>query len=338
MWGWRGSAYAFHRRKSSDARLAAALAGLVLCASPASAADVFEFAFPEPVTAVIAAAQADYVTIGGETFRLTPCDRPEGICLSTAPVKGLPKDAPRGALPDGKIATAEDGDIRQAWYGRPTGSYDHGVLGDAIEGGSLVVRTDRGRKQEVVLPETHVFEDITPRIHDIDGDGTNEVITIRSSLTRGAAVAVYGLRDGELIELGAGKEIGRRHRWLNIAGIIDASDGTATVYGVRTPHIGGELFSIRLKDGKIVEKNDLAKDVSNHVIGSRELGMWAIMDADGDGKPDLVLPSQDRTRLRFPLSDLPDIKLPEAIDKAIVAVNGRLVTATESGKLLAVAP
>lgn len=76
-------------------------------------------------------------------------------------------------LPAGGIAEAKGNGPVRAWYEKPTKRYDHGVLGDAIEAGSLVVFDNAGRKYEVVLPETFVFEDITPRIADLDGDGEN---------------------------------------------------------------------------------------------------------------------------------------------------------------------
>ncbi|MCY0152616.1 hypothetical protein OEG86_10655 [Hoeflea alexandrii] len=181
-----------------------------------------------------------------------------------------------------------------------------------------------------------MFEDITPRIADLDGDGTNEVITIRASKTGGAAVAIFGLADGKLALRGAGSENGQTNRWLNIAGFLPRDDGGLTLYGVRTPHIGGRLFSLDLRDGALSERNDIAIDVSNHIIGSRELGMSAV--GEFDGRIELVLPSQDRRRLRFPLTGRADIVLPGSIDKAIIAVDGRLVTATADGTLIVVSP
>jgi hypothetical protein len=210
------------------------------------------------------------------------------------------------------------------------------VLGDAIEAGSLVAVTASGRQLEIVLPVEHVFEDITPRIADLDGDGRNEVITIRSSENGGAAVAIFGLVDDGLALRGAGSENGQANRWLNIAGFLPREDGGLTLYGVRTPHIGGRLFSLDLRDGVLRERNDITTDVSNHIIGSRELGMSAV--GEFDGRVELVLPSQDRRRLRFPLSGRADIVLPGSIDKAIVVVDGRLVTATVDGTLIVVSP
>ncbi|WP_421853142.1 hypothetical protein [Oricola sp.] len=302
-----------------------------------SAAEVFAVRTPLPVNEIVQTTKGSYVRLGEELFRLDACETPEGVCLSSAPLDNGPIDAPDGALPDGKVALADDGDIRNAWFDRPTSRYRHGVLGDAIEGGSLKIVTERGTRHEFVLPENQVFEDITPRIRDLDGDGRNEVIAIRASQTGGAALALYGMRDGELTELAVSSENGRPNRWLNVAGIVEGgAGGPAAVYAVRTPHIGGRLFSITWDGTRLVEENDIATDLSNHVIGSRDLGLSAV--GDFGGGEEIVLPSQDRKRLRFPLSDRPDIDLTLVVDKAIVLIEGRIVTASEDGLLLVVVP
>ncbi|MCI5076721.1 hypothetical protein [Oricola sp.] len=299
---------------------------------------MYEIGLPQPVSSLRDGADGAFVMVGEIEFKLEACETPAGVCLQTIPRDSYSRHVPSNALPDGFIAMAESGDIRNAWYGQPTDRYAHGVLGDAIEGGSLVAVTADGKKSEFVLPEDQVFEDITPRIYDLDGDGTNEIITIRSSQAGGSALVLYGIRAGELMELGASSENGQGKRWLSVAGVVDDGEGPATVYAVRTPHIGGRLFSLTYENGTVTEENDIAGNVSNHVIGSRELGMSAVGDFDGDGASDLVLPSQDRMRLRFTLSDMPDIAMPDRIDHAIVIVNGRIVTATRDGMLLVVAP
>lgn len=299
---------------------------------------VWEIATPEPVEQILATDGGFFVRTASGSFRLRACDEPAGICIEAAALTGLPKPAPKGGLPDGKIAVSATGDIRRAWYASPTDRYAHGVLGDAIEGGSLSVVDGAGQHYEFRLPEAQVFEDITPRIADLDGDGTNEVIAIRSSQSGGAAIAVYALNGGRLVEKAASSENGRPNRWLNIAGLVPRPGGGLTIYGVRTPHIGGRLFSLSLEAGRVKEANDIAGDVTNHLIGSRELGLSTVGDLDGNGKPELVLPSQDRRRLRFPLSRRSDILLPGPIDKAIIALGGRLVTATADGRLLAIKP
>ncbi len=312
---------------------------LVFLAAPATAAygqTVHKIETAAPVERIIATDNDAHVLAGGQVFALVACDEVSGLCLNPSSSPAEPKPAPASALPDGRIAVAATGDIRQAWFARPTQRYAHGVLGDAIEAGSLVVVTASGNLLEVVLPIDQVFEDITPRIADLDGDGANEVIAIRSSTSGGAAVAIFGLAGTELTLRGAGNENGLANRWLNIAGLVRRADGGLTLYGVRTPHIGGRLFSLDFRNGKLSESNDIATDVSNHLIGSRELGMSAT--GTFDGRMELVLPSQDRLRLRFPLTGRADIPLPGAIDKAIALVDGRVVTATADGRLFVVSP
>ncbi|WP_340160048.1 hypothetical protein [uncultured Hoeflea sp.] len=304
----------------------------------AHAQTVYQIETAAPVERIIAAGDKAYAFAGGKISKIVACAAKSGLCLAPATVSPEPDPAPApaGALPDGRIASAISGDIRQAWFARPTRRYVHGVLGDAVEAGSLMAVTVSGEQVEAVLPEHQVFEDITPRIADLDGDGTNEVIAIRSSTSGGAAVAIYGLVNGALQLRGAGTENGRANRWLNIAGLVPRADGGLTLYGVRTPHIGGRLFALDFRNGTISERNDIATDVSNHIIGSRELGMSAV--GMFGGRVELVLPSQDRRRLRFPLADRADIALPGAIDKAIALVEGRVITATEDGTLIIVSP
>ncbi|MBO6639451.1 MAG: hypothetical protein JJ920_11110 [Roseitalea sp.] len=308
---------------------------LAALSSPSAAQTVTAVETEGAVTAIVQTPRGSYAETERGTLRIEPGDCDGGICLSPGVIRGLPVRAPDGALPDGFVATAPAGDIVRAWYGQPTDRYAHGVLGDAIEGGSLAAETLDGNAVEFVLPEQQVFEDITPRIRDLDGDGTNEVITIRASQSGGAAVVIYGLRAGELVEITSSSENGRPNRWLNIAAIVPAGtgEGGSTIVGVRTPHIGGRLFTVTMAaDGSVTERNDIARNLSNHLIGSRELGLSAVLDGR------LYIPSQDRRSLRAPLSDAADIALPAPIDKAIIAVAGRLITATQDGQLLVIEP
>jgi len=319
-----------------------ALLGLAVCALfPAEqgfAQSVGVLNTEAPVERIIQSeAGGAYVQAGGRYYAVGACDMQPGLCLT--PAQHAPTEmesAPASGLPDGQVAVAETGDIRRAWYARPTDRYAHGVLGDAIEGGSLIIVSAEGRQSELVLPDSMVFEDLTPRIADLDGDGTNEVIAIRSSKSGGAAIALYGIATGRLVELAASSENGRANRWLNIAGFVPRPDGGLTVYGVRTPHINGRLFSLALRGGTLVESNDIAADVSNHMIGSRELGLSVV--GDFGGELDLILPSQNHQRLRFPLSGRADIVLPGVIDKAIAIVDGVILTSTDDGALIAVSP
>ena len=201
-------------------------------------------------------------------------------------------------LPDGQIARAAGEGPVEAWYGRPTERYRHGVLGDAVEGGSLVVFDARGTRYEVVLADDFVFEDITPRIADLDGDGSNEIVVIRADIRAGAALAIYGLRDGRLAELAASPPIGTANRWLSVAAIADfRGEGRNTIAVVKTPHIGGILELDRFADGKLEVVRGPSPGYSTHRIGSRELTLAVAADLDGDGRPELVLPDQSLRKI-----------------------------------------
>lgn len=214
---------------------------------------------------------------------------------------GAPAPGP-DALPDGRLAEGPaSGDILAAWYAEPTSRYAHAVLGDAIEAGALAARGPAGAVHRVSLPDAYVFEDRTPRIADLDGDGRSEIIAIRASRTAGAALTLYGLAaDGERLELRAETApIGRANRWLNVAGIADyRGDGRLQIAIVRTPHIGGELSFYAYERGRLSALGAL-QGFSNHAIGARELRLSASADWTGDGAADLALPSADRRALKI---------------------------------------
>ena len=238
-----------------------------------------------------------------------------------------PTETPaRDGIPGGVIARADGAGIVEAWYAEPTTRYDHGILGDSIEGGALVVVDDAGRRHEVTLDAGHVFEDLTPRIADIDGDGRNDVVTIRSGLDAGAAIAVYAVPDSALVEIAGIPEIGLTHRWLNVAGMADfTGDGRLDIALVKTPHIGGRLEIWSFADGAL-HQVAAANGFSNHAIGSTELGLSAVADVNGDGVADLALPDNSRSALRIvsaaggELREIAGVGLPGQVATAIGAL------------------
>lgn len=230
--------------------------------------------------------------------------------------------APDG-LPDGLVDTAPSGDIRKAWYTEPTERYGHAILGDGIEAGTLVVQTRKGRKFRLTLPKSEVFEDRYPRIADLDGDGTNEVVTIRASTSKGASVTVYGMNGEALVEKATTGFIGRANRWLNIAAITPMTGNRGNeIAFVSTPHIGGTLHVVQYVRGRLVSLGSVP-GFSNHLIGSREMRLSAVADVDANGRMDIAVPSADRKMLRIMgigasgLTQLGSANLPAAVDKAI---------------------
>jgi len=197
-----------------------------------------------------------------------------------------------GGPPDAREVRAEGEGVTWAYYSNATEAYGHGVLGDAIEAGALRAETPLTGPCDsmVYLGEGAVFEDVTPRIADVTGDGLNDVVVIETRLDAGASLAVYGM-DGETFrKLAATPHIGRPYRWLAPAGIADFDgDGVLDVAYVETPHIGGIL---RIWSFKGNEPREIASDpgYSNHRIGQNFI-TGGLRDC-GNG-PELVLPSAD---------------------------------------------
>ncbi|MEQ8813887.1 MAG: VCBS repeat-containing protein [Thalassobaculum sp.] len=261
-----------------------------------------------------------------------------GLAAFGLAVLAGPGQATAERLPDGGIAEAAGQGVVRAWYERPTGRYGHGVLGDAIEGGSLVAVDPEGRRHEHVLPVSRVFEDITPRLADLDGDGRNEVVAIRSDLASGAAVAVYGIRDGALVEIAATAPIGSANRWLSIAAIADfLGDGVPRIAVVRTPHLSGVLELLELRGERLARIAGPAAGYSTHAIGSRVLSLAAVVDVDGDAAADLALPDLARRRVVLVgfaggLRVLGSHGLPGRVtDRIRVVAPGRLAVPLEDG-------
>ena len=142
------------------------------------------------------------------------------------------------------------------------------------------------------LPETRVFEDVAPRLFDVDGDDAPEVITVESDLQRGARLAIY--HEGGL--LAATPFIGQRNRWLAPVGVGAADldgDGKVELAYVDRPHLAKTLRIFRYVDGDLVHVADLP-GVTNHRIGERDIA-GGIRDC-GQG-PEMIVATADWTRL-----------------------------------------
>lgn len=200
-------------------------------------------------------------------------------------------------LPDGMVSTGSN-DIAEAWLTRPTTRYAHGIMGDAIEAGGLMVKMASGRLHEHVLPAGFVFEDRRARLVDLDGDARDEVVVVLTSVTEGAALAVYDVTNGKLRLRSKTPHIGRTHRWLNPAEFADLDgDGRIEITAVWTPHLGRVLQAWRLVDGELQQVARI-KGYSNHAIGSRVLDMTEIVKLS-DGRTALAVPSAGYDEIAF---------------------------------------
>ena len=190
------------------------------------------------------------------------------------------------SLPMG--AAAED--IRRATYEDPTTRYAHGVLGDAIEHGTLALVTASGKRLRIVLPEDRVFEDTEPRLFDVDLDGEREVIVVEAQSALGARLSIYD--DTGLVA--ATPHIGRSNRWLAPIGAADLDgDGAIEIAYVDRPHLAKTARVWRFEDGALVEVGQFP-GVTNHRIGERDIA-GGIRDC-GEG-PEMIVADASWNRL-----------------------------------------
>ncbi len=238
------------------------------------------------------------VTVEDDGHRWRPACAPRrataavmmALCVSPALAQ------PPQPIPHGGVAAGQR-DIAAAWLAGPTRRYAHAVLGDDVEASELRIETRDGVQLSVRLGDDSVFEDLTPRLADIDSDGRDEVWTVRSDAAGGARLEAYGVIVGALVLRFATTPIGTGFRWLNPLGVADFDgDGRNEAAYVETPHIGGVLTIVRPEGGRLVVVAR-RRGHSNHAIGSTRLDLAAIADLDASGGADIVLPDQRRERL-----------------------------------------
>ncbi len=169
----------------------------------------------------------------------------------------------------GGAAAAET--IVGAVYEDPTERYAHGILGDAIEWGTLAITTEDWSNKvtyRIVLPTERVFEDVAPRLIDLDFDGKPEVMVVESHQNKGAQLAIYN-QSGKIAST---PHIGRSFRWLAPIGAADLDgDGLMEVAYIDRPHLAKTLRVWRYREGALEPVADLP-GLTNHKIGETDIG------------------------------------------------------------------
>lgn len=172
----------------------------------------------------------------------------------------------------------------------PTDRYPHGALGDTTEHHTLSVTLSDGTATSARYEAVIVFEDTKPRLADVDGDGSPEVIVVESHESQGARLVVWGVEDGALRQLARTPFIGTRFRWLAPVGAMDLDgDGAVEIAYVDRPHLAKTLRIWRYRNGRLEHVADRS-GLTNHRIGEdfisgglRDCGAGAeIITADAD--------------------------------------------------------
>jgi hypothetical protein len=185
--------------------------------------------------------------------------------------------------------------VLSAAYADPADHYRHDALGPGAEFSTLAVTLDDGRQFRATFPAGGmVFEDLAPRLWDLDRDGVPEVVVIEADPRLGARLAVWGMADGALVRRAATPHIGQAHRWLAPLGAADLDgDGLVEIAFVDRPHLARVLRIWRWQDGTLSEVA-AEEGHTNHRFGAPEIG-GGIRDC-GDG-PEIVTASADWTRI-----------------------------------------
>lgn len=199
------------------------------------------------------------------------------------------------ALPDARILVDEA--QRILLLTDPTERYTHGVLGDAIEAGSITLMKTMPNpviKHKILIPPPFVIEGIAPIWTDITGDGIREIIVTISDALQGARLIVFDERGHQLAQSAA---IGKGYRWRHQIAVAPFEQSQQPeLVSVLTPHIGGIVEYFQFTTDTLLNVTQLS-GCTSHVIGTRNLDMALAGDFDGDGQIELLLPNQALSEL-----------------------------------------
>lgn len=224
-----------------------------------------------------------------------PPDALDGVALT---------EIPRGAIPFSRRTRTG---ALTAFLSDPTRSEPHAALGEPVHAAALtiserqpVAMTAEPTRVPVTTSRVEagpdaVFEDRLVR--SVPLDGRTSFLVVKSYRERGSALALVGRKAGGAWSvLAETPPTGTPQNWLNPAAVADFGDGRPQVALVKSPHLAGilQLWDFG-PEGPVLRLE--APGYSNHAFGSPVQDLAAAVDADGDGIPDLAIPTLDRSSL-----------------------------------------
>lgn len=181
-------------------------------------------------------------------------------------------------------------EITAARFTAPTERYGHAVLGDAIEWGALELEVAGQGLISFRLPLDHVFEDVSPRLWDVDADGAPEVVVVETDMAQGAALAIYD-ETGKIAET---PHIGMTNRWLAPIGAADLDgDGAIELAYIDRPHLAKTIRLWRFEENGLTAVANLA-GFTNHRIGEADIAGGVRICGD---IPEMILATANWSRL-----------------------------------------
>lgn len=194
------------------------------------------------------------------------------------------------ALPDARLLA--DDRRRILALTDPTTRYGHGVLGDELEaGGAMLIATEPELSilTHLVFMDDTVAEEIAPLWADLNGDRRREIVLTLSTAAGGAQVVAFDDKGTPLV---GGSPAGEGKKWRHvIAAAPFGPDGERELAAVLTPHTDGLVEFYRWADYRLEIVAQLA-GYASHTVGSRNLDQAAAGDFDGDGRVELLAPTQ----------------------------------------------